>query len=67
MSVGKTKDRFQYQMKFRSETEEECYNLSRVTEEKDLGITVDQELSFEDHIYTKINKAYRPEANLLGL
>jgi len=33
--------------------------LERVDKMKDLGVTIDVELNFKDHIYDKINKAYQ--------
>jgi hypothetical protein len=36
-----------------------CTNLENVSEMKDLGVIVDSELSFGNHIYDKINKAYQ--------
>jgi len=33
--------------------------LEHVNSIKDLGVTVDSELTFKEHIYDKINKAYQ--------
>lgn len=57
MTVGKAKNVSDYQMKFRTETGEVNHHLSRVSSEKDLGVKIDESLSFEDHIYEKIKKA----------
>ena len=32
-------------------------NIERVQEEKDIGVTIDSELTFERHICEKVNKA----------
>ena len=37
--------------------------LSAVTSVKDLGVTIDDRLNFNEHIHTKINKAY----SILGI
>ena len=34
-------------------------DLQKVKEEKDIGVTIDDELDFESHISEKINKATR--------
>ena len=36
---------------------QESSNIENVTSEKDLGVIVDQVLSFSDHISSKVNKA----------
>lgn len=34
-------------------------NEEREIQEKDLGVIIDDRIKFEDHIYSKINVAYR--------
>jgi hypothetical protein len=31
--------------------------ISKVKDEKDIGVVIDEELSFDKHIYEKVNKA----------
>ena len=51
LGIGKNKSEFQYNMR--------GDELERVTQEKDLGVTFDNSLSFEFHMAEKISKANR--------
>ena len=51
MTIGKNNDKVSYTLKDQ--------DLQKVKEEKDIGVTIDDELDFESHISKKINKATR--------
>ena len=51
MTIGKNNDKVSYTLKDQ--------DLQKVKEEKDIGVTIDDELDFESHISEKINKATR--------
>ena len=51
MTKGKNNDKVSYTLKDQ--------DLQKVKEEKDIGVTIDDELDFESHISEKINKATR--------
>ena len=55
MHIGKETEEFQYTMK----TDGNSVNLEYVKEEKDLGVVIDNSLSFEQHCDAAINKANR--------
>ncbi len=55
MHIGKETEEFQYTMK----TDGNSLNLEYVEEEKDLGVVIDNSLSFEQHCDAAINKANR--------
>ena len=41
------------------DTDDNIVNLQRTREEKDLGVIIDEELTFEKHISEKVNLANR--------
>ena len=49
MKIGKTDTHFSYTL--------EGQQLQKVQEEEDLGVTTDDQLSFESHMSEKVNKA----------
>ena len=53
MHVGKKNPKHQYKMKIGTETKE----ILTCEEEKDLGVTFNSSLSFDQHIYKVVNKA----------
>ena len=56
MHIGKDNPFFKYEMTDRNEN---SYELKDVTSEKDLGITFQQNMRFEEHISNTVNKANR--------
>ena len=48
MTIAKNNDKVSYTLKDQ--------DLQKVKEEKDIGVTIDDELDFESHISEKINK-----------
>ena len=55
MHIGKYKTGTKYTMQDGNDT----FELETVKSEKDLGVTIDCNLSFRDHINSKVNLAYR--------
>ena len=49
MTIGKDNKKFEYKL--------QNQRLQKVAEEKDIGVIIDDQLTFESHISTKINKA----------
>ena len=56
MHLGTRNANMQYTMQ---ERDGQTHTLEEVTEEKDLGVTVDRELSFAKHVQNQVNKANR--------
>ena len=50
MIIGKNNDKVSYTLKDQ--------NLQKVKEEKDIGVTIDDELDLESHVSEKINKNF---------
>ena len=57
MTIGKNRDT--PQRKYEMQHEGVTHQLKHVLETKDLGITIDTQLSFQNHIQDKVNKANR--------
>ena len=68
LHLGSNNKKYQYTIPKQTNTKYNCnhqsydytfHNLTQVTEEKDLGVIVDEQLNFNKHIEVKINKANR--------